>query len=125
LGGFWLVGVFCTYTDFPTGASISFGPVFDNKIRHQNNTDQALLGAFTKLPAIIGTNQSQGVASVALGNAYLYNTMNQTVADLHTKAFFLCPAAATMKNRFTQGPQTFRYYYQGNFSNISPRDRLS
>ncbi|KAI9741692.1 MAG: hypothetical protein M1834_000077 [Cirrosporium novae-zelandiae] len=105
------------YVDNETSPSISFGPVDDEVTKFSNFTSRALGGHFTKKPAIIGTNADEGTSLVT----YDVSGPNLTLVDIETDSVFLCPSVKTTSNRYAVGATTFRYWYNGNFSNISPR----
>lgn len=105
------------YANASSVPRLAFSPIWDNVTRFSNYPERARLGLFTRLPAIVGTAVNEG-ASLAPYNA---NGPNMTIADATTRNAFLCPAAATSENRFAAGRLTFRYSYEGNFTNISPR----
>ncbi|KAJ7463991.1 para-nitrobenzyl esterase [Mycena latifolia] len=99
-------------------ASLSFLPVPDERVVFANYTARYAAGALSRVPALIGTNQHEGNAVVAHG---LPNKpVNQTALDTGSDVLFLCTAAATAALRQAQGLTTYRFRYDGNFSNISP-----
>jgi acetylcholinesterase len=51
----------------------------------------------------------------------MYNVMH---SDSYTNTFFLCTAATTSQLREINCRTTYRYRYDGNFSNISPSNFL-
>ncbi|KAI9690423.1 MAG: hypothetical protein M1822_009386 [Bathelium mastoideum] len=105
------------YGDSGTAPGLSFNQVVDNRTRFANYTARALVGNFTKKPAIIGTNADEG-RSLTTFNP---NGVNITAANIVTLNEFLCPADQTTTNRYAVGVPTHRYLYAGNFSNVSPR----
>ena len=105
------------YGDAGTAPGLSFNPVIDNRTKFANFTARALAGNFTKKPAIIGTNVDEGHSLVGFNT----NGVNITAANEVTLDTFLCPADQTTTNRYAVGVPTYRYLYDGNFSNISPR----
>lgn len=96
---------------------LGFYPVIDDITTFPNYTARALAGNFTKNPAIVGTNSDEGRSLVAFSPT----GVNLTLANLTTEAAFLCPAVVNTANRYAAGAETFRYLYDGNFSNIAPR----
>lgn len=68
-------------------------------------------------PAIMGGNAQDGVPFAP----YNASGVNSTVALYENLLNFFCPQTQTIKNRQRAGLPTYRYYYSGNFSNISPR----
>ncbi|KAH8657042.1 Alpha/Beta hydrolase protein [Tricladium varicosporioides] len=106
------------YQDAGTKPSINFTPIVDNVTRFANYTARALAGNFTKVPAIHGTNNNEGSSLTTWVNNG--TTYNSTAANSNTIQR-ACWAQQTFKNRSAANATTFRYYYTGNFSNISPR----
>ncbi|KAG4424053.1 hypothetical protein IFR04_002749 [Cadophora malorum] len=107
-----------SYQDNGTSPSISFTPVVDNVTRFANYTARALAGNFSRVPAIHGTNNNEGSSLTEWVNNG--TTYNETAANANTVQR-ACWAQQTTKNRYAANATTFRYYYTGNFSNISPR----
>ncbi|KAF8859427.1 alpha/beta-hydrolase [Acephala macrosclerotiorum] len=107
-----------SYQDAGTAPSITFIPIIDNITRFENYTTQALAGNFSIVPAIHGTNNNEGSSLTAwINNGTTYN---QTAANANTVQR-TCWAQQTTHNRYAANATNFRYYYTGNFSNISPR----
>lgn len=70
------------------------------------------MGAFSSIPAIIGGNQHElNALGVSLPETQLDALANET---------FLCTAAVASHFRETYSRTTYRFFYKGNFSNISP-----
>ncbi|KAL3422141.1 chlorogenic acid esterase precursor [Phlyctema vagabunda] len=116
-----LVNFLKSYGDSGSSPSIGFNPVVENTTRFDNYTARALAKNFTDVtaqPAIIGTNDNEGSSLTS----WILNgtTVNTTNADAVT-AQYICRAVQTTQNRYAVNTTTFRYYYRGNFSNISPR----
>lgn len=105
------------WADLDQRPPLTFDPVIDEIVVFTNYTARALAGNFTKTPAIAGTNADEGRSLVA----YSPTGVNLTLANLTTEAVFLCSAVVNTDNRYAAGAETFRYLYDGNFSNISPR----
>ncbi|KAH6670031.1 para-nitrobenzyl esterase [Halenospora varia] len=106
------------YQDAGTKPSINFTPIVDNVTRFANYTARALAGNFTKVPAIHGTNNNEGSSlTVWVNNGTTYN---MTLANANTVQR-ACWAQQTFGNRYAANATTYRYYYTGNFTNISPR----
>lgn len=112
------ITAFLLYAVTNTSLSFTFYPIVDNVTVFDDYTDRTLSGNFSKVPALINTNEVEGVASVT----FSYNGPNETAAYHHTSNYFLCPAYHTAINRHRGGATTFRSYYGGNWSNISPID---
>ncbi|KAL6704031.1 hypothetical protein ACN47E_008795 [Coniothyrium glycines] len=99
------------------GPSLAFYPVVDNRTQLADYTSPAQAGAFSKVPAIIGTTTDEGVAFMPYDRI---NGVNVTEAAASTNAFFLCPAVKTTQERYAANATTFRHLYGGNFSNVAP-----
>jgi acetylcholinesterase len=89
-----------------------FLPVADGRIVFPNYTQRYEMGALSSAPAIIGTNQHEFNA--------LIPGVNETLSDSLTNTTFLCTAAMASQLREAHNRTTYRYRYDGNFSNISP-----
>jgi acetylcholinesterase len=97
--------------------TLTFLPVADNLTVFSNYTERYKMGALSTVPAIIGMTEhefNEGVP-VPLGRLF-----NQTVSDLKSNKTFLCTSALTSQLRQSNSRVTYRYRYDGNFSNISP-----
>lgn len=95
-------------------SSLTFLPVADERTIFGNYTKQYASGAYSKIPAIIGSNQYEF-------NAYGVGTPElQAASDANTRNSFLCPAARVSQFRKGSSRTTYRYRYDGNFTNISP-----
>ena len=109
-----------------TQPSLSFNPVSDNVTVFSNYTDRYALGpgkGVASIPAIFGTNADEGRSLVTYPSPPM-NPPNITAANQTTLTTFLCPAAQSTTLRETAGLKTYRYYYLGNFTDVSPRDWL-
>lgn len=96
---------------------LNFLPVADNDIVFINYKERYSMNTLSSMPALIGTNQhefSEGVPT-RLGPSY-----NQSAADRETDEVFFCTAARTSHLRQAHSLTTYRYRYDGNFSNLSP-----
>jgi len=100
--------------------NLSWRPVANNITVFPNNTARGLAGQQANIPAIIGTNSEDGVPFTT----YNPNGVNTTAATNAGLSTFFCPATETTRLRLVTGLPTYRYYYGGNFSNISPTDWL-
>ncbi|KAJ4247847.1 hypothetical protein NW762_013056 [Fusarium torreyae] len=96
-------------------STISFTPVGDNVTAFSNTTDRLARGLVTKVPWIFGNNANEGAGFGAYNESGL--SAAQTAIGLQA---IVCPVAAEVKARAKFGYPTYRYYYTGNFSNISP-----
>ncbi|KAH7233120.1 Alpha/Beta hydrolase protein [Fusarium tricinctum] len=96
-------------------STISFTPVGDNATAFSNTTDRLARGLVTKVPWIFGNNANEGAGFGA------YNESGQSAAQTAIGLnAIVCPVAAEVSARAKYGYPTYRYYYTGNFSNISP-----
>ncbi|KAF5708094.1 triacylglycerol lipase V precursor [Fusarium mundagurra] len=100
------------YSETPT---ISFTPVGDNITAFSNTTDRLARGLVTRVPWIFGNNANEGAGF----GTYDPNGITPAQTAIGLQAI-VCPVAAEVKNRVKYGYPTYRYYYTGNFSNISP-----
>ena len=98
-----------------------YGFTVENRTIFGNYTERALVGNFTKLPAIIGTNADEGKSFTLPYDRE--NGPDIASANLTTLGLFLCPAVKTTQDRYAADPTvpTYRYLYGGNFTNISPQ----
>ncbi|KAJ7669645.1 Alpha/Beta hydrolase protein [Mycena rosella] len=103
-------------TVLAANATLSFLPVPDERVVFANYTARYGAGLLAHVPALLGTNQHE---LNALG-AQVPGFPNQTLIDAETDPAFLCTAAATAQLRQAQGRTTYRFRYDGNFTNISP-----
>lgn len=69
-------------------------------------------------PAIIGNNAQDGVPFVTYTPT---GPTNQTLVLEADLSKFFCPATETIRLRQETGRLTHRYYYAGNFTNVSPK----
>ncbi|KAJ7342471.1 para-nitrobenzyl esterase [Mycena albidolilacea] len=91
-----------------SNASIpKFLPIPDDRVVFTDYGARYTAGAFARIPAIVGTNEHE-LNALEPGEDALGN---QT---------FLCTAAKTAQLRDAHGVATFRYRYDGNFTDISP-----
>lgn len=100
----------------PEGQKLVFLPVPDEKVVFSNYTRQYELNAISSVPAIIGTNQHEIYALAGLASS----NSSYAQLDFAGNQSFLCTAATTSRLRAAAALTTFRYRYDGNFSNISP-----
>ncbi|OJJ38084.1 hypothetical protein ASPWEDRAFT_734215 [Aspergillus wentii DTO 134E9] len=97
---------------------LSFTPIPDNITAFSNTTDRALRGLVADIPAIFGSNANEGAGFVSLTGT---QPPEETMHAL-TQSIIACPSAREVHIRELAGLTTYRYYYTGNFSNISPWD---
>ncbi|KAL9113884.1 MAG: hypothetical protein Q9227_002018 [Pyrenula ochraceoflavens] len=109
------------YSDNGTSPGIDFAPIPDERVVFSNYTARYAMGALASIPAIFGTNTHEGES---LAGPYSPTGPPQSAADQVTLSTFLCPAAMTSMQRTLANRTTYRYQYDGNFTNISPRPYL-
>ncbi|KAK8118824.1 uncharacterized protein PG998_003450 [Apiospora kogelbergensis] len=93
-----------------------FGPVADNLTVFADPKDRAQKGLVAKLPAIMGVNSREG-------SAFAPWTVEEGVKETDMIAgskIIVCPTVEEMQNRVDNGLTTYRYFYSGNFSNVTP-----
>ncbi|KAK6828002.1 Alpha/Beta hydrolase protein [Apiospora arundinis] len=93
-----------------------FGPVVDNLTVFADPKDRARNGLVAKLPAIMGVNSREG-------SAFAPWTAEKGVKETDMIAgskVIVCPTVEEMQNRVENGLTTYRYFYSGNFSNVTP-----
>ena len=98
------------------GQTFTFLPIADEKLVFSNYSQRYEMDALSSIPAIVGTNQHE-LNALAVDNAAI--KYNNILSPL-TNSSFLCTAAATSRLREATCRTTYRYRYDGNFSNISP-----
>lgn len=108
--------VFLKYYEDTEHKDLQFSPQIDEKIVFSNYIDRYARGLYSKVPAIIGTTKDEGEAFAD----YVPSGPNQTTAAFFTLTIFLCPIRTATRLRYELGRGTFRYYYAGNFTNVSP-----
>ncbi|KAK8056506.1 hypothetical protein PG993_001733 [Apiospora rasikravindrae] len=106
-----------TYEDSGDSPSITFAPMVDEKLVFANYTERAARGALSTLPALITHNAQEGLFIAP----YSVDGPDPAIAEGLSKTFFWCPTFKTTKERLAAGRITHRAFYNGNFSNISPR----
>ncbi|KAH6646534.1 Alpha/Beta hydrolase protein [Truncatella angustata] len=97
--------------------TLKFLPIVDNVTVFQNYSDRYAINAISSVPALIGTNLHEFNEGIPTP---LSPTFNQSASDKNTIEIFLCTAALTSQARQSHSLTTYRYRYDGNFSNISP-----
>ncbi|EOD49267.1 putative chlorogenic acid esterase precursor protein [Neofusicoccum parvum UCRNP2] len=134
------------YEDSGESPSITFSPRVDNKWVFGNYTERARNGDVSDLvsgdicpiilvvdkktkrtfadaclppfqPAIIGFNKAEGLFLAP----YSVDGPDPATAATLGYEYFWCPATKTTYERLDAGLTTHRYFYAGNFSNVSPR----
>ncbi|RDW66208.1 carboxylic ester hydrolase-5 [Coleophoma cylindrospora] len=109
-----------TYQDAGTTPSVQFNPVRDDIVVFTNYTEKAMTGGLSNLPAIIGNNAHEGFFLAP----YTRTGVNETIATTLSYTYFWCPSTKTSYERLAAGRTTYRYMYEGNFTNISPKPWL-
>ncbi|MCJ1403876.1 hypothetical protein MMC11_007099 [Xylographa trunciseda] len=108
------------YTDSATTPALYFSPVADGKIAFlpQQYVAMGEAGEFANVPMLVGSNAQEGSAFVpfSISGAGLTPALIEGV----TLKVIQCPVAVTCQYRQASKRTTFRYFYAGNFSNISP-----
>ncbi|KAK4958772.1 hypothetical protein LTR10_003568 [Elasticomyces elasticus] len=108
-------------------SSLAFLPIIDEKVMFGNYTERYAMGGVSSIPAIIGTNQHELNALIPqTGLNTPYNATSFAVLkamyDVAANATFLCESAVdTSLLRQNNNLTTYRYRYDGNFPNISPK----
>lgn len=111
------------YSDAGTQPNLSFNPVPDNKTVFPDYAERYALGpgvGVSSIPSIYGTNRDEGNSLIPYPNPPT-NPPDQSAAEQVTLSTFLCPAVDSAQLRKQAGLKTYRYYYEGNFTDISPR----
>ncbi|KAK7516863.1 carboxylesterase [Phyllosticta citriasiana] len=108
------------YEDSGDSPSITFAPMIDDKLVYEDYTEKASNGELSRLPALIGFNDAEGLFLAP----YSPDGPNMTVATTLAYEYFFCPTTKTTYERLSAGRTTHRYFYNGNFTNISPRPWL-
>lgn len=92
-------------------STFDFEPIVDNHLVFSDYAQRYEIGALSSTPAIIGTNQHEF-------NAFPED--NQTSPDVKTNLAFLCTAVHASQLRQNNSLITYRYRYDGNFTDLSP-----
>lgn len=101
---------------YKLGLASSFLPIADERLVFSNYTERFTMAAFSTAPAMIGTNQHEVNALIAPTSP---KAANQTDVDRLTNTTFLCTAATATQRRERADRKTYRYRYDGEFSNLS------
>jgi acetylcholinesterase len=94
-------------------ATLNFITVVDNDLVFSDYVQRYEMGALSPVPAIIGNNQHEF-------NAFLSPEFNESSADVKTDLVFVCTAAHATRLRQNSTLVTYRYRYDGNFTDLSP-----
>ncbi|KAM0485589.1 hypothetical protein ACHAPX_001577 [Trichoderma viride] len=97
----------------------SFLPIVDERLVFSSYSKRYGVGAYSSVPAIIGSNKHETNALLPPVSGGRSNE-TYTEADTVTNTTFLCTAAMAAQLREKGGRTTYRYRYDGNFPNISP-----
>ncbi|KAF2690730.1 carboxylesterase [Lentithecium fluviatile CBS 122367] len=98
------------------GMTLGFGASADNRTYFSSYAEKIRNGQVAKVPAIIGINKEDGNTLAP----YNVSGPDESVSEMYFRMVFLCPSYMTSKLRASVGIPTYRYFYSGNFSNISP-----
>ncbi|CZT46053.1 related to triacylglycerol lipase V precursor [Rhynchosporium secalis] len=104
------------YEDSGVSPPMTFAPIVDERIVFGNYTERAAMGILSTLPAIIGMDANEGMFLAPYDPA----GSNQTIATQISYAYFWCPATKSTYERLAANRTTYRYFYAGNFTNVSP-----
>ncbi|KAJ4417865.1 hypothetical protein N0V82_005922 [Gnomoniopsis sp. IMI 355080] len=112
-----LEGFVATYEDGADDPALTFIPLVDGVLVFENYTERAAAGNMSNLPAIIGNVANEGMFLTT------YNTTNPDFATAleYSYEYFWCPTAVTTLERLANNRTTHRWFYSGNFTNISPK----
>ncbi|KAK8052005.1 hypothetical protein PG993_003390 [Apiospora rasikravindrae] len=105
---------------FANTTGFMFGPVVDNITVFADPKDRAQKGLVAKIPAILGVNSREG-------SSFAPWTAEEGVKEADMIAgskVIVCPTIDEIRGRFEAGLTTYRYFYSGNFSNITPASWL-
>lgn len=115
-------------------STLVFLPIIDEKIVFGNYSERYAMGALSSVPALIGTNQHELFALVPQTgldtpfNATAFAEFEKRYDDEGNAAFLCASAAGTSLLRHSSNTDsagrrltTYRYRYDGNFPNVSPK----
>ncbi|KAI6092713.1 Alpha/Beta hydrolase protein [Hypoxylon rubiginosum] len=111
--------VLFNYTASGTTPALYFGPQADGKIvfTPAEYLSKGEAGDYANVPMLVGSNAQEGSSFVPFSvNSTITTTQIATLTDEVVQ----CPVAKTCKFREDSGRLTYRYFYAGNFTNISP-----
>ena len=131
-----IIDYLAEYQDSGTLPAISFVAIADNVTAFSNYTERLIAGNYSKVPAIYGFNDIDGTTLISMPTVWKYlvplnstiaieETLpppNNTAAVIEFTSSQHCPVVATSDFRTQGGRITYRYQYQGNWTNISPLD---
>lgn len=108
------------YNNAGTSPALYFAPIADERVIFANYSARYAAGKVARIPAIFGTNADEG-ESLIPNPQKPEGPPNHAAAVAFTNSGFLCPAVTSTTLRAANGLDTYRYYYTGNFTNVSPR----
>jgi acetylcholinesterase len=129
-----IIDYLAEYQESGTLPAISFATIPDNVTVFSNYTERLIAGNYSKVPAIYGFNDIDGTTLIAMPAVWkslvpsnstlaIEATLpppNNTAAIIEFTTSQHCPVVVTSDLRTQGGRVTYRYQYQGNFTNISP-----
>ncbi|KAK9312627.1 Alpha/Beta hydrolase protein [Lipomyces starkeyi] len=115
-----IIAFLASYQDSQVCPALSFVAIPDEVVVFSNYTQRMIDGQFSTAPAIFGSNELDGVSLVSLPADPYTMGPNMTAAEDTLLDIIFCPDMTTADLRTKAGRTTFRYQYQGNFTNISP-----
>ncbi|KAK9343385.1 Alpha/Beta hydrolase protein [Lipomyces starkeyi] len=115
-----IIAFLASYQDSQVCPALSFVAIPDEVVVFSNYTQRMIDGQFSTAPAIFGSNELDGVSLVSLPADPYTMGPNMTAAEDTLLDIIFCPDMTTADLRTKAGRTTFRYQYQGNFTNNSP-----
>ncbi|KAI4860816.1 para-nitrobenzyl esterase [Hypoxylon rubiginosum] len=111
--------VLFNYTDSGATPALYFGPQADGKIvfTPAEYLSKGEAGDYADVPMLVGSNAQEGSSFVPFS---VNSTITAAQITTLTDEVVQCPVARTCKFREDSGRLTYRYFYTGNFTNISP-----
>ncbi|KAL4800374.1 Alpha/Beta hydrolase protein [Aspergillus venezuelensis] len=112
-----IVSFWQTYNLNHSEGQLSFTTIVDGATKFQNYTERAIVGKYSKLPAVVGTNYNEMASLIDWPGV-----AGPNLTDLHvqTLGHQQCPANYNSRLRFDTNSTTFRYLNNASFPNISP-----
>lgn len=116
-----IISFIANYTNSNKMPPLYFIGTPDEQIVFSNYSERYRQGLFSNLPIVIGSNAAEGELFAPFPTQDPAQTApNQTIATQATLELLQCPAANTAGFRAEAGRKSYRYIYNGNFSDISP-----
>ncbi|KAI1766594.1 carboxylesterase [Hypoxylon sp. FL1150] len=111
--------VLFNYTASGATPALYFGPQADGKIvfTPAEYLSKGEAGDYANVPMLVGSNAQEGSSFVPFS---VNSTITAAQIATLTDEVVQCPVAKTCKFREDSGRLTYRYFYAGNFTNISP-----